>query len=101
MKMILRITMPIEPFNSMIKKGTIGKTIEKIMADLKPEVVYFTLDNGERSALMIVNINKPNDYVKYAEPFFLEFNASIKYDIAMSPEELASSGLETIGKKYA
>jgi hypothetical protein len=100
MKMLLRITMPNEPFNSMIKKGTIGKTLEKIMADIKPEAAYFTLDDGERSALMVVNINKPTEYVKYAEPFFLEFDASIKYDIVMSPEELKNAGIEEIGKKY-
>ena len=100
MKMLLRITMPNEPFNSMIKKGTLGKVLDKIMSDLKPEAAYFTLEDGERSVLLIVNINKPGEYVKYAEPFFLEFNASIKYEIAMSPEELKGAGVEAIGKKY-
>ena len=100
MKMLLRVTMPNEPFNSMIKKGTIGNVLDKIMSDLKPEVAYFTLDDGERSALLVVNINKPGEYVKYAEPFFLEFDASVKYEIAMTPEELKSSGVEAIGKKY-
>jgi len=101
MKMLLRITMPNEPFNSFIKKGTLGNVLDKIMNDLKPEAAYFTLEDGERSVLLIVNINKPGEYVKYAEPFFLEFNASIKYEIAMSPEELKSAGVEAIGKKYA
>jgi len=101
MKMLLRITMPNEPFNSLIKKGTVGKILEKILGELKPEAAYFTLDGGERSALMVVNINKPGDYVKYAEPFFLQFDAEIKYDILMSPEELKNSGIEEIGKKYA
>lgn len=101
MKMLLRITMPNEPFNSMIKKGTIGNILDKIMSGLKPEAAYFTLDDGERSALLIVNINKPGDYVKYGEPFFLMFDASIKYEIAMSPEELKNAGIEIIGKKYA
>jgi hypothetical protein len=101
MKMLLRITMPNEPFNSFIKKGTLGNVLDKIMNDLKPEAAYFTLEDGERSVLLIVNINKPGEYVKYAEPFFLEFNASIKYEIAMSPEELKGAGVEAIGKKYA
>jgi len=100
MKMLLRIIMPNEPFNALIKKGTVGKVLEKILSDLKPEAVYFTLTDGERSALMVVNINKPGDYVKYAEPFFLQFDAEIKYDIVMSPEELKNAGIEEIGKKY-
>ena len=92
--------MPNEPFNSLVKKGTVGKILEKILGELKPEAAYFTLEGGERSALMVVNINKPGDYVKYAEPFFLQFDAEIKYDIVMSPEELKNSGIEEIGKKY-
>jgi hypothetical protein len=101
MKMLLKVIMPNEPFNSLIRKGTVGKILGKLMEDLKPESAYFTLTDGERSALMVVNINKPSDYVKYAEPFFLQFNARIKYDIVMSPEELKASGIEEIGKKYA
>jgi hypothetical protein len=101
MKMLLKVIIPNEPFNSLVRKGTVGKILGKLMEDLKPEAAYFTLTDGERSALMVVNINKAGDYVKYAEPFFLQFNARIKYDIVMSPEELKASGIEEIGKKYA
>jgi hypothetical protein len=101
MKMLLRVTMPIEPFNSMVKKGTVGKTIGKILEDLKPEATYFTLTDGERSVLLVINVNKPSDYVKYAEPFFLQFDAECNFDIILTPEELKNSGIEEIGKKYA
>ena len=101
MKMILKAIMPNEPFNSMVKKGTAGKTMEKILGELKPETVYFSLADGNRCALIVININKPGDYVKYAEPFFLQFDARIEYNIIMSPEELKASGLDEIGKKYA
>ena len=101
MKMLLRAIMPVEPFNSMVKKGTVGKTLVKILGDLKPKSVYFTLTDGKRTALMMINIDKPGDYVKYAEPFFLKFDAQCKYEIVMSPEELKASGLDEIGKKYA
>lgn len=100
MKMLLRIVMPIEPFNSMIKKGTIGKNLGKILEEIKPEAAYFSLNDGKRSALLVVNVNKPSDYVKYAEPFFLEFNAEISFDIVITPEELKNSGIEEMGKKY-
>lgn len=98
--MLLRVTFPNEQFNAQIKKGTIGKTLEKILGELKPDAAYFTLDDGERSVLLIVNIDKPNEYVRYAEPFFLQFNARIKYEIAMTPEELKNAGVEEFGKKY-
>jgi hypothetical protein len=101
MKMLLRVVMPIEPFNAMTKKGTVGKVLGKILEDLKPEAAYFTLTDGERTLLAVININKPGDYVKYAEPFFLQFDAECSFDIILTPEELKTSGIEEIGKKYA
>jgi hypothetical protein len=101
MKMLLKVVFPTEPFNSFVKKGTAGKTLEKIMGELKPQEAHFTLSDGKRCLLMVININNPGDYVKYAEPFFLQFNAGIKYEITMSPEELKAAGLEELGKKYA
>ena len=101
MKMLLKVVMPHEPFNTLTKQGTVGKTLTKIMETLKPEAAYFTLDKGHRSAIIVININDPRDYVKYAEPFFLQFNAEINYEILISPEELWSAGLEEIGKKYS
>lgn len=101
MKMLLKVVMPHEPFNTLTKQGTVGKILAKTMENLKPEAAYFSLDKGHRSALMVININDPKDYVKYAEPFFLQFNAEINYEILMSPEEIRSAGLEEIGKKYS
>ena len=101
MKMLLKVVFPNESFNSLVTNGTAGKNLEKIMGELKPEAAYFTLSEGKRCLLMVININKPGDYVNYAEPFFLQFNAGIKYDITMSPEELKAAGLEELGKKYA
>ena len=101
MKMLLRVTLPHGPFNAMVKDGSVGKMLDKIIGEIKPEAVYFTLNDGKRSALMVVNVSKPADYVKYAEPFFLKFSSDVSYEIVMSPEELKTSGLEEIGKKYA
>ena len=101
MKMILTVTMPHEHFNSYTKDGTIGKILADIMAELKPEAAYFSLNDGKRCAFLVVNVDKASDYVKYAEPFFLKFKADIKFDIVITPEEIKNSGLEEIGKKYA
>ncbi len=101
MKMLLKAVFPTEPFNALVKKATAGKLLEKAMEELQPEEAHFTLSDGKRCLLMVVNVNNPADYVKYAEPFFLQFNAQIKYDITISPTDMKASGLEAIGKKYA
>jgi hypothetical protein len=35
-----------------------------------------------------------------AEPFFLNFNASVTFHPCMTPADLANTGLDEIGKKY-
>ena len=50
MRMLLRVSIPVETGNAAAKAGTLGPTIEKILADLKPEAAYFLADdNGNRS----------------------------------------------------
>jgi len=101
MKIMIRIEMPIEPFNSMVRDGTAGPALARILETLKPEAAYFHAPNGCRGATLIVNLDDPSEIPSVAEPFFLKFNARVNWDIAMSPQDLAASGLEELGKKWA
>ena len=38
---------------------------------------------------------------KLIEAFFLTFNAEVEFRIAMTPDDLARSGLDALGKKWA
>ena len=52
MRMLLRVSIPVRPEMPLLKT-TLGSTIEGILADLKPEAVYFFADdNGHRSGSM-------------------------------------------------
>jgi hypothetical protein len=46
-------------------------------------------------------VQDPSDIPALAEPFFLNFNATCKFRIVMSPEDLQKSGLETLGQTWA
>ena len=50
---------------------------------------------------MIVNLDDPSQVPKYAEPWFLVFNARCEFHIVMTPADLAKAGLEGLGKKWA
>ena len=41
MRMLLRVSIPVETGNAAAKAGTLGPTIERILANLKPEAAYF------------------------------------------------------------
>ncbi len=99
MRMLVNVLIPAEPFNSLVRKGTAGETIQKILASIKPEAVYFTEQDGNRGALLVVDLKDPSAIPGIAEPFFLAFNAQCKFRIAMTPEELAKSDLDKIAKK--
>lgn len=101
MRCILDVKFPLEPFNTMVKKGTAGQAIEKALGDIKPEAVYFSAREGKRGAIIIVNLDSPAQMPSLAEPLFLSFNASVELHPVMTPDDLAKAGLEGIGKRYA
>ncbi len=100
MRMLLNIRIPHEPFNSLVRAGTAGTIIRKILEEAKPEAVYFTEQNGTRGAVLIVEVARPSDVPAFAEPWFLQFNADCEFRIVMSPEELQQAGLDTLGAKW-
>ncbi|OGB29772.1 MAG: panthothenate synthetase [Burkholderiales bacterium RIFCSPLOWO2_12_FULL_61_40] len=101
MKMLLTVEIPHEPFNSLVKSGKAGETIGHILETLKPELAYFTEQDGKRGGIFVINVQSSSDVPSFAEPFFLNFQADCKFRILMSPEDLKKSGLEELGKKWA
>jgi len=99
--MLMHVKMPHEPFNTAVRNGSAGKTIERILADTKPEAVYFTEYDGRRGAIIIVNVADASKVPALGEPWFLSFNADVTFHIVMSPDELGRAGLDALGKKWA
>jgi hypothetical protein len=101
MRMLLQAKIPPEKFNAAVKDGSIAKKMKDIFEEIKAEAIYFTEYDGRRGAIMIVNIENPSEVPKYAEPWFLMFNADVQFHIVMSPDDLGRAGLEALGKKWA
>jgi hypothetical protein len=98
MRMLLRVSIPVETGNAAAKAGTLGSTIEQILADLKPEAVYFMADdNGQRSGSVVFDLKDPSQIPAVAEPWFLAFNAKISLRPVMTPQDLVKAG-PAIGK---
>jgi len=99
--MLVNVTLPIEPFNSMVKSGTAGEIIGRVVDDIKPEVIYFTELDGHRGAVMVVDVPSASAVPKIAEPWYLNFEAECEFKIAMSPDDLMQADLTNLGKKWS
>ena len=100
MRIILQVKTPNEPFNSYVKDGSAGKRIQKILEETKPEAAYFTEIGGQRSAILIMDLADASKIPSLVEPWFLTFNATCEISVAMTPEDLGKSGIDTIGKRW-
>ena len=98
MRMLLRVSIPVEAGNAAAKAGTLGSTVEQILADLKPEAAYFCADDsGHRSGSIVFDLKDTSEIPAVAEPWFLAFNAKVSLRPIMNPQDLAKAG-PSIGK---
>ena len=103
MRFLLKVNIPVESGNAAAKAGKLGATIQSILADLKPEAVYFTDSNGQRAGFIFLEMQDASQIPAIAEPWFLAFNASIEVTPAFTPQELPGvmPAVEQIVKKYS
>jgi hypothetical protein len=103
MRFLLKVTVPVEAGNAAAKAGKLGATIQSILAELKPEAVYFTDNAGQRAGYLFFDLHDAAQIPAIAEPWMLAFNASIELHPVMVPEDLAKAGsaIEKAVKKYA
>ncbi len=102
MRLIITMTLPNDPINAMMKAGTFGPTMGRILAEIKPEAAYFTTVDGQRGGYIIVNVDDVSKVPSIAEPLFLAFNAKLDWNVAMTPEDLmkADADIAQAAKNY-
>ncbi len=100
-RILLNVKIPHQPFNAAVKDGTAGSTLSRILEAIKPEAVYFTEQNGQRGAVLIVDLPDPSKIPALAEPWFLTFEADVEFRVVMSPEDLKRAGVDELGKKWS
>ena len=69
MKMLMNVRFPHERFNTLVREGTVGKVIRRILDNLKPESIYFVEHEGTRAAVAIVDVADSSRIPSLAEPF--------------------------------
>ena len=91
MRLMMKIAIPNEPCNSMMKAGTFGPTMGRILAAIKPEAAYFTTIDGQRGGFIVVDVDDAHKVPSIGEPLFQAFKASIETGVAMTAEDLQTA----------
>lgn len=97
MRMMLKVTIPASQGNRAIKDGSLPSIMQKTIAELKPEAAYFTLDEGNRTAFLFVDVKDITMIPSICEPFFTGFDASIDMTPVMNVDDLRT-GLQLLQK---
>lgn len=101
MRMLMIAKMETAQFNTTVRNGDADKIMNRILEECRPEAVYFTDEDGCRTAVLVVKVEDQSQIPRLAEPWFLNFNASIQFKVAMTPEDLKKSGLQDLARKWS
>lgn len=103
MRVLMTVSLPVETANDMAMDGMLGKKIKEILDEQKPEAAYFTTEDGMRTGLIFLNLKYSSEIPKYAEPWFLSFDAFIDVKPVMSFADLqkAEKHIKAAVKKYS
>jgi hypothetical protein len=88
MRVMARISMPVEAGNRAIRDGTVGALMQRAAERWKPEAMYFTAFDGRRTAFMVFDLPDASDIPPFAEPFFTALEADVELAPAMDGEDL-------------
>ncbi len=96
MRVMARISMPVEAGNKAIKDGSLGAAMQNAAERWKPEAMYFTTFDGNRTAYMVFDLPDTSDIPVFAEPFFMTMNADVELAPVMNGDDL-QKGLAHLG----
>jgi hypothetical protein len=100
MRCIIECWIPAESGNCAVYDGTMREKIKTWVDAVKPEAVYFTVKEGQRTMIAVVNIPTEDKMVATMEPLWMDWNAFVTCTPAMSLADLQKAGkdLESIAK---
>ena len=98
MRTLLKVSLAVQPANRGIKDGSLPKTLQSVMAELKPEASYFYAENGKRTALFVFDMKDSSQIPSVVETFFMGFDAEVALTPVMNADDL-KTGLDKLIKK--
>ena len=92
MRMLLKASIPTNAGNAGLKDGSMVENLDSILGDANPEAVYFFIENGRRTCIMIFEMNDTSELPSVVEAWFLTMGADITLVPVMNGEDFEKAG---------
>jgi hypothetical protein len=99
MRFLLKARPDRDRINQHIKDGSFGQRMQQVLSELKPEATYFLEEAGQRTVILILDLQQTSDIPKVAEPFFF-MGADVFIHPVMTPQDLANANLDELGRRW-
>ena len=100
MRMMMKVSVPIEAANKAVQDGTMGKVLQAQLEKLRPEAVYFHAEDDVRTALLFIDVKDASDMPVIADPFFQQVSARIRFVPVMNVQDF-QTGMAKLAKQSA
>ena len=102
MRTMLKFRLPVDAGNEVIRTGKIGKVFEQLMADLKPEAAYFYPEAGERTGVMVFDMQDETWVAGVVERLAFGLHGTVEMTPCMNADDLqkALGRMDEIVKNY-
>jgi hypothetical protein len=87
MRMMMRVSVPIEAANKAVQDGSMGRILGAQLEKLRPEAVYFFAADDVRTALLFLDVKEASDMPVIADPFFQGVSARITFTPVMTAQD--------------
>ncbi|MGH9988172.1 MAG: hypothetical protein ACRD8W_29910 [Nitrososphaeraceae archaeon] len=91
MRFIIRAQIPTEAGNKMMQNPNGMEELEAYIKNIKAEAAYFFENNGDRTMVFIVNMERTDQMAGFAEPLFI-MGAKVEFHPVMLLEDLKKAG---------
>ena len=85
---MLKFAIPVEKGNEAAKDGSLGRAIDALIKQVKPEAAYFMVEQGKRAGIIVFNESDQSRLPKINEPLFAKLNAAIEIYPVLTLEDL-------------
>ena len=92
MRFLITAKFPNDHGNKVTADPQFGEKIQRLIADMKPEAVYFGPVEGKRAFRIFVNFDDPSLIPAYAEPLFRWLHADVEISPVFNLEDMKKAG---------